>query len=151
MSLEHILIKRREYLGKWESLVNITDTASGRIYHEMFTTRDYPTVEILTPLVIRAKARIQQQIDLAANDFNTTSDEEQLLGHYRNIKRDIILQVREYPAATLQQASDYIADKYPDSVFDFARLYAIWLEIAHCENWEEFKAFCIDHKFEGVD
>ena len=97
--LEHELIKRRQYLGKWESLIDITDTNTGRIYHEMFPTTDYPTVEILTPLVQRAKQRIQEQLEVQDNDLNLPIDEDRLLDYYRNIKRDIILQIRKYPGA----------------------------------------------------
>jgi hypothetical protein len=145
------LVKRRQYLGKWESLVDITDTDTGRIYHEMFTTADYPTVEILTPLVVKAKQRIQAQLDIEENDLNLTIDEDRLLGYYRSIKRDVILRIRQNSGATLQQARDYIAARYPESPFDFSRLYEIWLEISNCANWEEFKLFCINKKFEGID
>lgn len=149
--LDHELIKRRQYLAKWESLIDITDSDTGRIYHEMFTTAEYPTVEILTPMVVRAKQRIQAQLDVEENDLNLTIDEDRLLDYYRNIKRDIILEIRAHPAATLQQAADYIAGRYPESVFVFSRLYDVWLEITNCANWEEFKLFCINKRFEGID
>jgi len=149
--LKHTVIETRPYLDKWESLIDIQDTDTGRIYHEMFSTQNEPTPDMLAPLVSRAKERIRRQIEIERNDLNLTTDEDRLLDHYRGIKTDIILRIRQYPGATLQQAADYIAGKYPNSVFDFSNLYSVWLDISRCDNWAQFKQFCIDKTFEGVD
>ena len=151
MALTHQIIGTKQYLDQWETDVVITDTATGKVRDEKICTSSQPTQEQLDSLIEKRKTIIQQEMDLEVNSLNLPADEEALLEYYRGIKIDIVLRIREYPAATLQQASDYIAGKYPDSPFKFNELCRQWLRISKCGNWEEFKQFCTNHKFIGID
>lgn len=151
MPLTHELIKTRQYLQQWETLIDIIDTDSGKRYHQCFCTDTEPAEPMIAPLLQGAKNRIQLELDYEANLLNLTADEEALLEYYRNIKRDVVLRIRQYPQATLQQASDYITGKYPDSLFHFSRLYQQWLRISGCADWDRFKQFVIEHKFRDID
>jgi len=151
VSLTDKLIRTRKYLNQWESEFLVTDTETGRMWHPLLCTPEEPTQAELDVLITSRKMLIQQDLDYEANDLNLTTDEDALLDYYRGIKRDVILRIRQYPGATLQQAADYISSKYPDSPFAFNELYQQWLQISGCSNWAQFKQFVIDHKFRDID
>jgi len=121
------------------------------MWHPLLCTPRQPTDQELDALIAYRTVLIQQELDYEANDLNLTTDEDALLDYYRGIKADIILRIRRYPGATLQQAGDYIAGKYPNSPFEFTELYQHWLRISSCSDWAEFKQFIIDHKFRDID
>jgi hypothetical protein len=151
MALTHTIIETRQELSKHMAIIEVVDTVTGAVYVRRPMFRTDPSIAELNAQIAIEKERIQLEIDLYANDLNLTTDEDRLLGYYRGIKNDIILRVRQYPAATLQQAADYISGKYPDSPFAFSQLYQQWLSLSNCATWAQFKTFCIDRKFIGID
>lgn len=151
MALTHTVIETRLYLNKWLVKINVTDTATGKVYNRRFQNATDPDQARLDELATLAKERIQAELGYEANAMNLTTDEDHLLEYYRNIKIDIILRIRQFPNATIQQASDYIANKYPDSPFDFAELYAIWRGMINVSTWAQFKTWVITHKFRDID
>ena len=130
---------------------DITDTDTGRIYNRRPQFKTNPSQAIIDAQVVVEKTRIQFDLDCDANALNLPTDEDRLLEYYRGIKRDVVLRIRAYPAATAQQASDYIATEYPNSPFDFNRLYGIWSNIVGTSSWADFKTWVIDHKFREYD
>ena len=151
MALTHTLIETRPYLNSWLVILYITDTDTGLVYNRRFNIGHDPSGVEVEALAVTAKTRIQDELDYQVNDLNLTTDEDSLLEHYRNIKRDLILRIRQVPGATLQQAQDYIAGEYPNSPFDFVELYAIWCRMISVATWPEFKTWVIDHKFREID
>lgn len=151
MALTHTIIETRPYLSKYLLIMEIADMVTGLRYTRRPMFHADPNAAEQEAQAIIEKARIQQQIDLDANNLNLTTDEDALLDYYRRIKIDVVLRIRQYPGTTLQQASDYISGKYPDSPFDFNELYQQWLRLSNSADWTSFKTFCIDHKFKDVD
>lgn len=151
MALTHRIIEIRPYLTGWLSIVDITDTATSRVFHRRFNTPSYPTPEQGSALIADAKVQIQYQLDLDANDMNLPADEERALEYVRNIKHDIVTQIRAAPAVTLAQAQAYVDTNYPESVIKFDKLYAFYLNLLNLSTWDEFKTFVINHKFAEVD
>lgn len=151
MALTHTIIETRPHLSKHLLIMEIADTITGLRYIRRSYFHTEPDSAEQEAQAVIEKERIQLQIDLDANDLNLTTDEDALLDYYRRIKIDVVLRIRQYPGATLQEASDYISDKYPDSPFDFNELYQQWLRLSNSANWTAFKQFCIDHKFIGID
>lgn len=151
MALTHSLVEIRQYLDGWLSKVDITDDQSGRMWHERFNTPSYPTDGELDALVNGAKTRIQKELEYEANDMNLPADEERALEYLRNIKRDTILQIRQYPGVTLAQAQAYVDANYPNSIINFDRLYQFYLNLLNLSTWDEFKTYLINHKFGGID
>lgn len=150
MALTHTIIETRPYLAKYLLIMEIADTVTSLRYIRRSMFHTDPTLAQREVQAVVEKGRIQNQIDLDANSLNLTTDEDVLLNYYQRIKIDIVLRIRQYPAATLQQASDYIDGKYPDSPFDFSELYQQWLRLSNSANWAAFKQFCIDHRFTGI-
>jgi len=151
MAFTHNIIEVRPYLDSWLVNIEITDTDTGRIYNRRFNSDHNPSAPEQEAFAAVAKLRIQAGLDYEANDLNLTSNEDVLLEYYRGIKTDVILRIREYPGANLQQAADYISGKYPTSPLNFTELYNRWLTITDSASWSEFKQFCINHKFQGID
>jgi hypothetical protein len=151
MALTHQIVETRQYLNGWLSIVNIVDTATSKIYHRRFNTPTQLTSGELDALVEAAKVLIQAEIDFDANDMNLSADEERAVEYLRNIKRDIVVQIRAAPAVTLAQAQTYIDNNYPNSIVNFDKLYAFYLNQLNLSTWAEFKTFVINHKFREVD
>lgn len=151
MALTHVITEIRPYLSDYIVRITVTDTVTGKIYDREFNLDHSPDSTEQESWATVAKNRVQAELDFEANDMNLTTDEEKLLEKYRDIKRDIILRIRAVPAATAQQAKDYIASEYPNSPFDFDALYAIWLDMIGVSTWADFKTWVIDHKFRGID
>lgn len=108
MALSHQILKTRKHLNKWESWMIITDAATGRMWHPLLSTSFNPTLPHFESLIATRKTQIQQELDYEANDLNLTTDEERLLEHYRSIKEDVIVGIRNNPNVTQQQAADAI-------------------------------------------
>ncbi len=151
MALTHVITEIRPYLTSYILRITITDTVTGKIYSREFNLDHSPDSTEQDALATLAKTRIQIELDFEANAMNLTSDEDRLLEYYRGIKRDIVLRIRAVPGATLAQAQTYIAGEYPDSMFVFAELYAIWRNMIGVTTWADFKTWVIDHKFRGID
>lgn len=151
MALTHIIRGIRPYLAGYILKITVTDTVAGKIYDPYFDLDHIPDSAEQESWATIAKNRIQAELDFLANDMNLTSDEDRLLEYYRGIKTDIILRIRTVPGATLVQAQTYIAGRYPDSMFDFAELYAIWRGMIGVTTWADFKTWVIDHKFRSID
>lgn len=151
MALTHIIRGIRPYLAGYILSITVTDTVTGKIYNPYFNRDHIPDSTEQEFWATVAKSRIQAELDFLANDMNLTSDEDRLLKYYRGIKTDIILRIRAFPLATVQQAKDYIASEYPDSPFDFDELYEIWIGMINVSTWANFKTWVIDHKFRVVD
>lgn len=151
MALTHIVTGIRPYQTKYLLDIEITDTVTGKVYNRQFSLSFSPDAGEQTVWATVAKNRIQAELDYLANGMNLPTDEERLLESYRGIKTDIVLRIRAVPGATLLQAQDYIAAQYPDSPFDFAELYSIWLGMTGVSTWADFKTWVIDHKFREVD
>ncbi len=150
MPLTSQILETREQSGRWLTLINFTDDV-GRVYNRRYQSRTEPDVTRLNELIALGKSQIQTELDMEANPMNLTTDEDQLLEYYRGIKRDIILHIRQFPGATAQQAKDYIATKYSNSMFDFDKLYAIWIGMINVSTWAQFKTWVINYKFRGID
>lgn len=151
MALTNIIKGIRPYLSKYLLGIVITDTVTGKIYNREFSLDHSPDAVEQESWATVAKDRIQKELDYQANAMNLTTDEDRLLEYYRNIKRDIILRIRQFPLATAQQAKDYIASEYPNSPFGFDELYAIWIGMINVSTWAAFKIWIRDHKFREVD
>lgn len=151
MALTHQIVGTIAYLNQWNSRVVITDTSTGRLWDEELCTPTQPTQVELDALIAHRKTIIQQELDFEANDMNLTVDEKRALEYLRNIKQDIVLQVRAYPAVTLAQAQTYVDTNYPNSIVKFDKLYDFYLNLLNLSTWSEFKQFCIDEPFEGID
>ncbi len=150
MALIHTITDIRQYLSKHLLDIEIADTETGKIYNSQFSLDSNPDAAAQESWATVAKDRIQAELDFDANAMNLSTDEDRLLEYYRNIKRDIVVRIRAFPTATAQQASDYIAAQYPNSPFIFNQLYQIWLDMIGVSTWEDFKTWCIDHKFREV-
>ena len=151
MALTHNTIETRPYLAGYLVKISVTDSVSGRVWSRQFNPATLPDAAGLNALGLLAIARIQAELDFEDNAMNRTSDEERLLEYYRNIKRDIVLRVRQFPGASAQQAKDYIAIEYPDSPFGFDALYAIWIDMIDVSTWQEFKTWVKNKSFRGID
>jgi hypothetical protein len=152
MALAYTVVETRPYLNKWLALIDVTDTVTGKIYNRRFNIDNDPSAAELNALATIAKTRIQAELlDYEANAMDLSTDEDRLLEYYRNIKTDIILQIRAVPGASLAQAGIYITNKYTDSPFDFSELYAIWRNMIGVSTWAAFKTWVINHKFRDID
>lgn len=151
MPLTHTIIETRREAIRWLTKLNVIDSDTGKVYNRRFQSKAEPDQARLDELGTLAKSRIQDEFDMQANAMNLRTDEDRLLEYYRGIKRDIILRIRQFPGATIQQAQNYIADEYPDSPFNFGELYSIWRRMIGVSTWTEFKAWVIDHKFREID
>lgn len=151
MALNETLKDSRAYLSGWLSIVDIVDSVTGRIFHHRFNTSSEPSSGELGILIAAAKLGDQAMLDYDANDMNLTRDEEKAIEYLRNIKRDIITQIRAHPAVTLVQAQAYVDTNYPDSIINFSRLYQFYLNLLNLSTWDEFKTWVINHKFREVD
>ncbi len=151
MTLVHDIIEVRPHLGSWLILIEITDTDTGEIYCRRFKSSHDPTLPEQEAFATIAKTRIALEFNYEANELNNTVDEQILLTYYRDIKKDIVLRIRQFPNVTLQEAETYITDTYSNSPFDFTKLYIQWLSLTGLSNWADFKQFCIDRKFREID
>lgn len=149
--LSNRVVSVRPYLNSYLTDVEVTDSETGNKYNCRFSSSESPSEAEQATFASAAEASVQSEKDYDCNSLNLSVDENNLLEYYRNIKANIILQIRQYPAATLQQASDYVSSEYPNSPFRFDRLYDKWLDITGSSDWTQFKQFCIDHKFRGID
>lgn len=151
MALNETLKDSRAYLAGWLSIVDIVDSVTGRIFHHRFNTSSEPSSGELDTLIAAAKLGDQAELDYDANSMNLTRDEERAIEYLRNIKRDIIIQIRAFPGVTLAQAQSYVDTNYPNSIVNFTRLYQFYLNLLNLSTWDEFKTWIIDHKFREVD
>ena len=131
--------------------MRVVNSDTGKQYIRNFHSKTTPDQSRLDTLATLAQDRIQTELDYDANAMNLTTDEDRLLEYYRNIKRDFVLRIRAFPAATAQQAKDYIVAEYPNSPFDFDQLYAIWIGMIGVSTWDDFKTWVINKKFRGID
>jgi hypothetical protein len=153
MALVHTVVEIRSYYDTWIAIVDIEDDLSGQLYHFRWNYDEEVTgssQEVLDDIA-SAKEDIQAEILLLANDMNLPVDEQKALEYLQDVKRAIILEIRNTPTATLVQAQTYIATNYPDSMIDFMKLYQWYLQLLGLTTWDEFKAFVIASKFREID
>ena len=151
MALIHTIVNEYQYLVSWHVHINILDDSTGLLYSYESCFDHEPNSGEKDTEVTRLKAITQTTIDLVSNDMNLPLDEQLVLEYYQIIKTEIITQIRAHPTVTIDQARTYLNTNYPDSVIDFDQLYEFYLDLLGLANWDEFKTFVIDHKFEGVD
>lgn len=151
MPLIHAIIETRQEGNRWRTRLRVVESDTGEQYIRMFQSKAAPDQARLDELGALAISRIQNELDMEANDMNLKTDAVRLLEYYRNIKRDIILRIRQFPGATAQQAKDYIAVEYPNSPFNFDELYGIWIGMINVSTWAQFKVWVINHKFREID
>ena len=140
-----ILKKWQDMAGKWRVQVDLTDETI------ILKFPNNPTDGQVEAEANKYIAGRDNEAEFAGNEMNLPRDEEYILEHMRNIKRAIILRIREYPNATLAQAQAYIDATFPNDVINFTILYQKYLNLLNLANWAAFKTFVITHKFRGID
>jgi len=65
--------------------------------------------------------------------------------------RWIVRKVRQYPNATITQAANHWNAECADSLFTWDKLIAYVQQRLGNLTWAAFKAYVIEHRFEGVD
>ena len=144
LSYVGIVNKENDLAGKWRVNVNLTDITV------MLKFQSNPSdnqVETEANLYI-AKVNLQEEFKQV---MNLSGDEEKAIEYLRNVKRDLITRIREFPSATLTQAQTYIAGRYPNSIINFDNLYAYYQQLLGGVTWAQFKTWVINHKFSGID
>jgi len=151
MALIENILEQYQYIDLWCVRINLTDDITSQIYYHEISFDHEPTSMEKDAEIARLKELTQFEIDCSANNMNLTVDEEMALQYLRNIKTDIIIQIRTFPAVTLIQAQDFVDTTYPNSVVKFEVLYQFYLNLLNLSTWGEFKTFIIDNKFRGID
>lgn len=151
MALNHDILEIRDYYDTWIAIVNIIDTLSSSIYHFRWNFNEYPTEEILTPVIASAKLAIQLELLMQANPLNEDFGEMKIYEDLRGVKAYIVQTIRANPDIT---ASAFLAaslEEYANSMVNIQNVYAHWLKEIKLLTWDEFKAFVISHKFREID
>lgn len=141
----------RQYLSQWIALVTITDDDTGDIFNRQFCFDHSPSEAEILAMADQAILLIWLQGKYDENVMNLPVDELAALQYLRNIKYEVIRQIRQNPGVTLVEAQNYVDTNYPDSIVNFARLYQFYLNLLSLSTWEQFKQWVITHKFENID
>ena len=62
-----------------------------------------------------------------------------------------VKKIRAFPDATLTQAETAWNNEMADELFDFNKLISHFRAVAGNVTWEQFKTYCINKNFEGID
>lgn len=145
----HEILRTKQYQWGWEVIVTFDRNQSNDLSTHIFTFKQYSQIASEGPA---RWAKKKQNLELSWSDLNRFDIGEDS----KEILKALIIQVRNSPNATVQQAINWYDTNYPDALWkgsEFFKRARRFLKNQYDiePTWDQFKTYVINNIFEGID